>query len=154
MKTHVLLVDDNASRSADRRHYLVGGGVEVINACEERRAIEVVQSHRVGVVCIDAQFVVNRGSEIGAFVKYLKPCVPVVLIADDDRIPGHLEEHVDIVIDRADFDIAGRRWSRSYAGITFHVSGNGSTSGRAVAHLSRGAMKRFTRVELTNSTQP
>jgi DNA-binding NtrC family response regulator len=109
MKTHVLLVDDNASRSAERRHYLVGAGVEVINACEVRQAIEVMQSHRVDVVCIDAQFVVNRGSEIGALVKCLKPFVPVVLIADDDRIPDHFEEHVDIVIDRADFDVTGRR---------------------------------------------
>ena len=109
MKAHVLLVDDNALRSANRRHYLVGGGVEVINASEERQAIEVVQCHRVDVVCIDAQFVANRGSEIGAFVKFLKPRVPVVLIADDDRIPGHFEEHVDIAIDRADFDITGVR---------------------------------------------
>jgi DNA-binding NtrC family response regulator len=109
MKTHVLLVDDNASRSADRQHYLVGAGVEVLNASEELQAIEVVQSHRVDVVCIDAQFVVNRGSKIGAFVKRLKPCVPVILIADNDRVPGHFEEHADIVIDRADFAITGRR---------------------------------------------
>ena len=107
MKTHVLLVDDSASRSADRQHYLVGAGVEVLNASEELQAIEVVQSHRVDVVCIDAQFVVNRGSKIGAFVKRLKPCVPVILIADNDRVPGHFEEHADIVIDRADFDITG-----------------------------------------------
>jgi DNA-binding NtrC family response regulator len=109
MKAHVLLVDDNALRSANRRHYLVGGGVEIINASEERQAIEIVQSHRVDVVCIDAQFVANRGPEIGAFVKFLKPGVSVVLIADDDRIPGPFEEHVDIVIDRADFDLTGRR---------------------------------------------
>ena len=109
MKTHVLLVDDNASRSADRRHYLVGAGIEVINASEERQAIEVVQSHRVDVVCIDAQSAVNRGAGIGAFVRYLKSHVPVVLIADDGRIPGHFEEHVDIVIDRADFDLTGGR---------------------------------------------
>jgi DNA-binding NtrC family response regulator len=109
MKTHVLLVDDNVSRSADRRHYLVEAGIEVINASEERQATEVVRFQRVDVVCVDAQSVVNRGSEIGAFVKYLEPCVPVVLIADGDRIPGHFEEHVDIVIDRADFDVTGRR---------------------------------------------
>jgi len=107
MKAHVLLVDDNALRSANRRHYLVGAGLEVINASEERQAIEVVQSHRVDVVCIDAQSALNRGPGIGAFVKYLKPHVPVVLIADDGRIPGHFEEHVDIVIDGADFDITG-----------------------------------------------
>jgi PleD family two-component response regulator len=109
MKAHVLLIDDNASRSAERRHYLVGAGLGVINACEERQAIEVMQSYRVDVVCIDAQFVVNRGSEVGALVKCLKPFVPVVLIADDDRLPGHSKVHVDIVIDRADFDVTGGR---------------------------------------------
>jgi len=112
MKAHVLLVDDNASRSEDRRQYLVGAGIEVINASEERQAIEVVQSHRVDVVCIDAQSALNRGPGIGAFVKCLKPHVPVVLIADDGRIPGHFEEHVDMVIDRADFDITGRHLVR------------------------------------------
>jgi len=107
MKARVLLVDDNASRSADRRQYLGGAGIEVINASGERQATEIVQSHRVDVVCIDAQSAVNRGSGIGGFVKYLKPHVPVVLIADDGRTPSHFEEHVDIVIDRADFDITG-----------------------------------------------
>ena len=109
MTTHVLLVDDNASRSAERRHYLAGAGVEVMNACEGHEAIEFIQSHRVDVVCIHAQFVVNRGSEIGTFFKCLKPFVPVILIADDNWVPGHFEESVDIVIDRADFDLAGRR---------------------------------------------
>ena len=109
MKAHVLLIDDNASRSAERRRYLVGAGAGVINACEERQAIEVMQSPRVDVVCIDAQFVVNRGSQIAALVKYLKPFIPVVLIADDDRLPGCSKEHVDIVIDRADFDVTGGR---------------------------------------------
>ena len=107
MKPQVLLVDDNASRSADRRQCLAGAGLEVINASEGCQAIEVVQSHRVDVVCIDAQSAVNRKPAIGAFVQYLRPRVPVVLIADDGRIPGHFEEHVDIVIDRADFDITG-----------------------------------------------
>ncbi len=107
MKAHVLLVDDNASRSEGRRQYLVGAGIEVINASEEGQAMKLVQSHRVDVVCIDAQSALNRGPGIGAFVKFLKPRVPVVLIADDGRIPGHFEEHVDIVIDRADFDITG-----------------------------------------------
>src|SRR5271165_5539476 len=153
MKAHVLLVDDNASRSAERWQYLVGAGIEVINASDDRQAIEVVQSHRVDVVCIDAQSAVNRGSGIGAFVKYLKPHVPVVLIADDGRIPGHFEEHVDIVIDRADFDIRGDTWFENYTGIRIHFSGDGLTSGRAVAPLSRGAIKRFTRAELTNVTQ-
>jgi|SRR5271165_553191 hypothetical protein len=109
MKAHVLLIDDNASRSANRRQYLGGSEIEVMNASEERQAIEVVQSHRVDVVCIDAQSAVNRGPGIGAFVKYLKPHVPVVLIADDGRIPGHFGGHVDIVIERADFDLTGGR---------------------------------------------
>src|SRR5208337_725597 len=47
----------------------------------------------------------------------------------------------------------GDTWLQSYTGITFHFSGDGLTSGRAVAPLSRGAMKRFTRAELTNVTQ-
>ena len=37
--------------------------------------------------------------------------------------------------------------------ITFHFSSDGLTSGRAVAPLSQDATKRFTRAELTNSTQ-
>jgi DNA-binding NtrC family response regulator len=107
MKAYVLLVDGNAPRYAERRQYLVGAGIQVINASDDRQAIEVVQSHRVDVVCIDAQSAVNRGPGIGAFVKHLKPHVPVILIADDGRIPGHFEEHVDIVIDDADFDVTG-----------------------------------------------
>src|SRR5271165_7615374 len=44
-------------------------------------------------------------------------------------------------------------WFKSYAVITFHFSGDGLPSGRAVAPLRRGAIKRFTRAELTNATQ-
>jgi DNA-binding NtrC family response regulator len=108
MTTHVLLVDDNVSRSADRQRFLVTAGVEIITACDEYRAVEVIKSHGVDVICIDAEFVVNRGSWLGAFIKRQTPFVLVVLIADDDRIPDHFEKHVDIVIDRADFAISGR----------------------------------------------
>jgi DNA-binding NtrC family response regulator len=98
MKTLVLLADDNVSRSADRRQHLVTAEVEVIIAGDECQAEEALNSCRVDVVCIDMQFVVNRGDEVGAFIKSLKPFVPVVLIADGDRVPGHFEEHVDIVL--------------------------------------------------------
>ena len=110
------------------------------------RQLKLVQSHRVDVVCIDAQFVVNRGYEIGAFVKCLKPCVPVVLIADNDRIPGHFEEHVDIVIDRADFDITGGRLVQELCRdhVPFFRRWFDEWAGRRTS--SRGAMKRFTRV--------
>jgi DNA-binding NtrC family response regulator len=108
MATHVLLVDDNASRSADRQRFLAAAGVEIIIACNEYRAVELIKSSRVDIVCIDSEFVLNRGPWLGAFVRRQMPFVPVVLIADDGRIPDHFEKHVDIVIDRADFAISGR----------------------------------------------
>lgn len=154
MKAHVLLVDDNALRSADRQHYLVGAGVEVMNASEQRHAIEVVQSHRVDVVCVDAQFVVNRGSKIGAFVKRLKPRVPVILIADNDRVPGHFEEHADIVIDRADFDVTGRRLIQELCRdhVPFFQRWFDEWASRRTSEPGRDETI-HTRVELTNSTQ-
>jgi DNA-binding NtrC family response regulator len=112
MTTHVLLVDDNASRSAARQRFLAAAGVEIIIACSEYRAVELIKSRRVDVVCFDSEFVVNRGPWLGAFIRRQMPFVPVVLIADDGRIPGHFEKHVDIVIDRADFAISGRRLIR------------------------------------------
>jgi DNA-binding NtrC family response regulator len=108
MTTYVLLVDDNASRSADRQRFLAASGVEIIIACDEYRAVEVIKSRRVDVVCIDSEFVMNRGPWLGAFIRRQVPFVPVVLIADDARVPGHFEKQVDIVIDRADFAISGR----------------------------------------------
>ena len=114
MTTHVLMVDDNASRCADRSRYLAEAGIEVINACEERWAAEAMKTQRVDVVCVDAQFAVNRGHAMGAFIECLRPLVPVVLIADADFIPGHFEKHVDIVIDRDDFDNAGTRLIRQF----------------------------------------
>lgn len=108
MPAHVLLVDDNASRSTARQRFLAAAGVEIVIACSEYRAVEVIKSGRVDVVCLDAEFVVNRGPWLGAFIRRQTPCVPVVLIADNGRIPVHFEKHVDIVIDRADFAISGR----------------------------------------------
>jgi DNA-binding NtrC family response regulator len=108
MTLHVLLVDDNVSRSADRQRFLGAAGVEIITSCDEYRAAEAIKSRGVDVVCIDSEFVMNRGSWLGAFVRRQMPLVPVVLIADDDRIPDHFEKHIDIVIDRADFAISGR----------------------------------------------
>lgn len=113
---HVLLVDDNTSRCANRSRYLAEAGIEVISACEECQAGEAMKTRPVDVVCIDSQFVLNRGHAMGAFIERLKPLVPVVLIADSDFIPCHFEQHVDIVIDRADFDIAGTRLIRQFNG--------------------------------------
>ena len=114
MTTHVLMVDDNTSRCADRSRYLAGAGIEVINACDEYQAAEAMKTQRVDVVCVDSQFVLNQSHALGSFIEYLKPVVPVVLIADADFIPGHFEKHVDIVIDRADFDIAGSLLIRQF----------------------------------------
>jgi DNA-binding NtrC family response regulator len=86
MTTHVLLVDDNASRSSDRQRFLAAAGVEIIIACNEHRAAEVIKSHRVDVVCIDSEFVVNRGPWLGAFIRRQLPFFPVIMIADDSRI--------------------------------------------------------------------
>ncbi len=108
MATHVLLVDDNASRCAERQRFLAAAGVEITIACNEYLAVEVIKSRRVDVVCIDSEFVLNRGPWLGAFVRRQVPFAPVVLIADDGRVPDHFEKHVDIVIDRADFAISGR----------------------------------------------
>jgi DNA-binding NtrC family response regulator len=112
MTTHVLLVDDNVSRCAERQRFLAASGVEIITACNEYRAVEVIRSNRVDVVCIDSEFLVNRGPWLGAFIRRHMPLVSVILIADDARIPGHFEKHVDIVIDRADFAISGRELVR------------------------------------------
>jgi DNA-binding NtrC family response regulator len=109
METQVLLVDHNAARCNERRDDLVAAGVEAISAFEEYQAAEALKCNRVDVVCIDSQFVINGGSRIGPLIEGLKPVVPVVLIVDEGHIPHHFQEYVDIVIDRADFDITGTR---------------------------------------------
>ncbi len=107
MGTHVLLVDNNAARSADRQRFLASAGVKIIAVGDEYRAVEVINSGRVEVVCIDSEFVANRGPWLGAFIKRQMPLVSVVLIVDGDQIPGRFEKYVDIVIDRTDFAISG-----------------------------------------------
>jgi DNA-binding NtrC family response regulator len=109
METQVLLVDDNAARCNERLDDLVAAGVEAISAFEEYQAAEALKWNRVDVVCIDSQFVMNGGSGIGVLIEGLKPIVPVVLIVDEGQIPRHFQKYVDIVIDRADFDITGTR---------------------------------------------
>src|SRR5271165_448061 len=47
----------------------------------------------------------------------------------------------------------GDTWFENYTGIRIHFSGDGLTNGRSDAPLSRGAMKRSTRAELTNVSQ-
>ena len=105
----VLLVDHNAARCNERRHELMAAGVGVIGASKECQAMEALKCNRVDVVCIDAQFVMNSGCGIGALIEDLKPAVPVVLIVDEGQIPRHFQKYVDIVIDRADFEITGTR---------------------------------------------
>jgi len=109
MGTHVLLVDHKAARSNERQDDLVAAGVEVISAFEEHQAANALKSHRVDVVCMDSQFVMNFGSGLGALIEGLNPTAPVVLVVDDTHIPGHFQKYVDIVIDRADFDVTGPR---------------------------------------------
>ena len=109
METQVLLVDHNAARCNERRDDLAAAGVEAISAFEEEQAAEVLKCNRVDVVCIDSQFVMNDGSEMGALIEGLKPNVPVVLIVHEGQIPHNFQKYVDIVIDRTDFDITGTR---------------------------------------------
>ncbi len=109
MGTNVLLVDDNAARSDERRDDLVAAGVEVISAFEEHQAANALKSHPVDVVCIDSQFVMNCGWGVGALIDGLNPTVPVVLVVDDSHLPSHFEKYVDIMIDRAEFDLTGPR---------------------------------------------
>jgi len=108
MTTRVLLVDDNARRSADRQGFLAAAGVEIIAASDAHQAVEVIKSLHIDIICIDSEFVAHHGPWLGAFIKRQGSWAPVVLIVDDDRIPAHFEKHVDIVIDRADFAITGR----------------------------------------------
>ena len=107
MQTYVVLIDHNAARCNARRDSLIAAGVEVISAVEEEQAAEVLKSNRVDVVCIDSQFVTNCGSGIGAIIEGLKPAVSVVMLGDEAQIPGNFEKYVDIIIDRADFDLTG-----------------------------------------------
>jgi DNA-binding NtrC family response regulator len=107
MSTHVLLVDDNAARSRQRQDDMASAGVRVISAFEEQQAVEVLDSARIDVICIDSQFVTNRGAGIGALIEDRMSTIPVVLILDEAQIPGNLQEYVDVVMDREDFPVKG-----------------------------------------------
>ena len=109
MGTQVLLVDNDAARSNRRRNDLAAAGVEVITAFEEQQAAEAMKSDRVDVICIDSQFVTNRGPGIGALIERRLSTTPVVLIVDEAQIPGQLQKHVDIIVDREDFPRMGKR---------------------------------------------
>jgi DNA-binding NtrC family response regulator len=109
MGTQILLVDNDAARSNRRRNDLAAAGVEVITASEEQQAAEAMKSDRLDIICIDSQFVRNRGPEIGALIEHRTSSIPVVLIVDEARIPGQLQKHVDIIVDREDFPRMGKR---------------------------------------------
>jgi DNA-binding NtrC family response regulator len=108
MSTQVLLVDHDAARSDKRRKDLAAAGVEVISAFEEQQAAAALQSDHVDVICIDSQFVTNCGPGIGALIERREGPIPVVLIADEARVPGQLQMRVDVIVDREDFPRTGR----------------------------------------------
>jgi hypothetical protein len=108
MRAHILCVDDNGSRSADRRRSLEDVGFVVMYACDETQAAELLKSHPVDVVCVDSHSLNRVGSALGASIKNVKPRVPLILICDKDTTPGTLGEHVDIVMDEPDFDTKGQ----------------------------------------------
>jgi DNA-binding NtrC family response regulator len=107
MSTHVLLVDNNAARSRQRRHDMASAGVQVTNAFDEQQVAEAMDSVRIDVICVDSQFVSDRGAEIGALMETRMRTVPVVLILDDAQVPGNLQSYVDVVVDREDFPTKG-----------------------------------------------
>jgi DNA-binding NtrC family response regulator len=109
MGTQVLLVDNDAARSNRRRNDLAAAGVEVISAFEEQQAAEAMKSDRVDIICIDSKFVTNRGPGIGALIERRMSTTPVVLIVDEAQIPGQLQKHADVIVDREDFPRMGKR---------------------------------------------
>ncbi len=109
MGAQILLVDNDAARSNRRRNDLAATGVEVITASEEQQAAEAMKSDHLDVICIDSQFVTNCGPQIGALIELRTTSTPVVLIVDEARIPGQLQKHVDVIVDREDFPRMGKR---------------------------------------------
>ncbi len=108
MRAQILCVDDNGSRSIDRRRSLEDIGFAVMYACDETQAAEMLKSHPVDIVCVDSHSLNRVGSALGASIKSVKPHVPLVLICDKNVTPDTLGEHVDIVIDEPDFDTKGQ----------------------------------------------
>lgn len=108
MKPCVLCVDQSTSRSKDRLKSLESAGFGVLKASDELHAIELLQSHRVDVICIAPQNGEVQQPGMGRSLKSVRPDVPVVLIRNQGNPPLHFEEYVDIVIDEADFRATGR----------------------------------------------
>ncbi len=147
MSTQVLLVDNDARRSYKRRKDLAAAGVEVISAVEEQQAAAALKSDHVDVICIDSQFVANCGPGIGALIERRMGTIPVILIADEARIPGQLQRHVDVIVDREDFPRMGKpadatvkpRPSSIFPAMVLRVG--------EPAIFSRGGLKRFLHAE-------
>ena len=108
MRAHILCVDDNGSRSIDRRRSLEDVGFVVMYACDETQAAALLKTHPVDIVCVDSYSLNSVGSALGASIKNVKPRVPLILICDKDTTTGTLGEHVDIVMDEPDFDTKGQ----------------------------------------------
>lgn len=53
MNTHVLLVDDNAARSRQRRRDMASAGLQVTSAFDEQQVAAAMKSDRVDVICCD-----------------------------------------------------------------------------------------------------
>lgn len=102
MNAHVLCVDTNTLRSMDQRKHLKDAGFLVLHAHDESQAIELLQSCRVDVICINSS-VGNAEPGVAACLKNVQPHIPVVLIRDSGAIPDLLQEHVDVVVEEPDF---------------------------------------------------
>ena len=103
MKPCVLCVKESTSRWKERLKSLDAAGFGVLNASDELHAVELLESHRVDVVCIASQDGEVQQPVMGRSIKSVRPDVPVVLIRDQVAPPAHFEEYVDIVIDEAGF---------------------------------------------------
>lgn len=117
MKTHVLCVDDNRLRLISRRKSLEADGFIVLPAYDETQAVNLLKSQRVDVVCVDSAFLERGGSGVGANFKSVGPDVPIVLIRENGAVPVSMQEHVDVVIDGADFDAGVRSLIEGMLGV-------------------------------------
>ena len=115
MGTHVLLVDNNLARSNERRDDVSVAGIEVSSAFDEQQAAEALKSDCVDVICLDSQFVTNYGEGISTLIERRMPAITTVLIVDEARIPSHLQRCVDIVVQREDFPMIGKRLMQQLA---------------------------------------
>lgn len=109
MKACVVYVDEDIVRSIGCEKALENAGCLVLSARHEARAVELLGTHRVDVVCIAAQGGDPHGRGLGSSIKSSRPDVPVVLIRDSGAMPTDFEQYVDVVIDEPDFK-ATARW--------------------------------------------